>query len=259
MEITENTILMRCDDFIFYNSKAVFVEYVDIIRSPYFSLLYLLSRSTTKNPLFNTKEISGINIEELRDYYYNKRKNQNPLYDLLDFENGELPQNIFEKVDMFTDREITNDVIRCTNELNFVNVIKNLMYSDSLIAKQVIIYYPYDNPAIKRDVAELFGFNTDIEFRFGTLEEALKDVPTDATYVFSDINNIQILKELNRLNLASILVPMEYGYNYVDPNDKDSELLLDIESYMKEDVFKFDMFLASVTLPERQEEDEDDE
>lgn len=259
MEVTENTILMRCDDFIFYNSKAVFVEYVDIIRSPYFSLLYLLSRSTTKNPLFNTKEISGINIEELRDYYYNKRKNQNPLYDLLDFESGELPQNIFEKVDMFTDREITDDVICCTNELNFVNVIKNLMYSDSLIAKQVIIYYPYDNPAIKRDVAELFGFNTDIEFRFGTLEEALKDVPTDATYVFSDINNIQILKELNRLNLASILVPMEYGYNYVDPNDKDSELLLDIESYMKEDVFKFDMFLASVTLPERQEEDEDDE
>lgn len=258
MEITENTILMHCDDFIFYNSKAVFVEYIDIIRSPYFNLLYLLSKSTTKNPIFNTTEIDGLSIDELRDHYYNKRKNQNPLYDFIDFENGTLPQDILTKIDVFTDKEVTEDVLRYSNELNFVNVIRNLMYSDSLIAKQVIIYYPYDNPAVKRDIAELFGFSVDIEFRSGTLEQALTDVPTDATYVFSDINHIQTLKELDRLNLASIIIPMEYGYNYVNPNDKDSDLLLDITAYMEDDIFKFDMFLASVTLPEHQDEDDGD-
>lgn len=254
MEITKDTIFMRSNDFIFYNSKAVFVEYLDIIRSPYFSLLYLLSKSEVPIDIFDTSMISKLSISELLEYYYHGRRSQNPFYDLINFDAENIPDNVYECVDEFTNREITKEIIQYTNPLNFVKVITNLMYTDSLIAKEVIIYYPYDNPAVKRDIAELFNFNLDIKFKSGTLEEALKDVPKDTTYVFSDLQKIETLRELGRLEMSSILLPLEYGYNYTDPSDKGSELLLDIEAYAKETVFKFDMFLASVEMPEVKQE-----
>lgn len=253
--MSDERILMRCDDFIFYNSKAVFVEYIDVIRSPYFPILFSMANRTeqTPNSIFDFSSVAGMDADELCNVYYSRR-NQNVFYD---FVRKGVPVE-YEKVDKMADMLIEEnpEIIFRSEELNFVNVLTALMWKDSLLAKKAIIYYPFDNPTVKKDVAKLFDFNTNIEFACGPIEDVLKEVPDDSTYVFSDITNIETLERLGKLEMSSILVPLEYGYNYVDNNDLDSDLLIDIEEYSKNTVFKFDMFLASINVPDNETDEE---
>lgn len=236
-------MVARCSDSVFFNSKSIFVEYIDIIRSPYFLLLYGLSKTSNpvRNSAIDVSRIYGLSEKDLTDFYYNRR-NQNPLYDIAK------PGVDYDKLDMSVDSCIAEnaDLTVYSPELNFVNVIRILMHTDSLLVKKIYIYYPYDNPNIKRDIATLYEFNRNIEFIYGDLSDVLKTIPEDSTYVFSDITKIEVLHDLGKLNMSSIVLPYEYGYNYEDPTDITGNLLIDLDAYRKDSVFKVDFFLASV-------------
>lgn len=236
-------VTMFCQDFLFTNSKSIFIEYIDIIRAPYFSFLNALMKSPhIENSIFDYSKIEGLTEEGLGHFYYNRR-NQNFLYDLV--KEGVNPD--YDKLDMVLDNGLKDvpELVTLSPELNFVEVLRKLMWKDSLIANKVYIYYPFDNPSIKKDVADTFSFNIDIKFVSGDLEDVLKDVPTDSTYVFSDITKIELLDKMDRIQLSSILVPKDYGYNYEDPEDRNSNLLVNISDYSKEFMFHFNTFSAS--------------
>lgn len=238
-------MVARCTDFIFFNSKSVFVEYVDVIRSPYFLLLYGLSNSKNldRNSVLDMSKIHGLNVNDLSSFYYSRR-NQNPLYDLA---KSGADYNMLDKTVDDCIRS-DSDLITYSPELNFANTIRILMHTDSLLVKKVYIYYPFDNPVIRSDIDELYEFNKDIEFVHGDIETVLAGIPDDSTYVFSDITKVEVLAKLGKLNLSSLVIPYEYGYNYADSHDITGKLLIDLDAYAKDSFFKVDFFLASVDV-----------
>jgi hypothetical protein len=236
-------VTMFCQDFIFTNSKSLFVEYIDIIRAPYFSFLSALAKGKpSENSIFDYSKIINLSTGALGDFYYNRR-NQNFLYDLV--KDNSNPD--YDKIDGILDKSLSDvpELVTLSPELNFVDVIRKLMWKDSLIAKKVYIYYPFDNPVIKKDVQDTFSFNVDIKFISGKFEEVLEDVPSDSTYVFSDITKMTTLADMNRLQMSTVLIPKDYGYNYENPEDRKSELLVNIKDYATECMFHFSTFSAS--------------
>ena len=236
-------MMIRSADSVFLNSKSVFVEYIDVIKSPYFLFLYAImssDKTVLKEP-FDMEIIKNIkDTEELVKWYY-CRKNQNPLFDLISDESMATVK--FDNVDDFMNKQLEENevLIKGSSPLNFASVIQKLM-TDSILVQKVYIWYPYDNRNIRNDIQTLFQ-NKDIEFVYGPIDKCLKNIPNDSTYVFSDITNILVLEELEKLDMASILLPVDFAYN-LDENDQS---LIDLDGLQKDHVFKVNRFLSTTS------------
>lgn len=226
-------------DEVFLNSQCLFVEYTDIIKSPYFIFLHsLILYPNQFSEYLDIDRLRGYDLESLSEWYIN-RKYQNPLMDLL---KDKYKDTIFPyKLDELFNNIINNypNLITLSPLLNFSSVIKGLNINKNSIVKKIVIWNLYPNDIIRKDIRENFGDN--IHFVTGELYDVLKNVPDDSTYVFSDISNISVLLDSNKLNLSSVLVPKEYKYNYIDNNI----LKIDYNAYLKEALFKFNLFNAS--------------
>lgn len=243
LESSDEKIFIQTNDSVFFNSKSVFVEYIDVIKSPYFLFIYAMNSSEDKRVLkdpFDMEKITSLeSVEAVTEWYYT-RKNQNPLIDLVPDER--LSTLDFDAVDRFMDLQMRENevLVHHSSPLNFVNVINNLMV-DSLLVPKVYIWYPYDNPVIAADVKSLFE-SDDVVFRHGPLEKCLADVPNDSTFVFSDMTNILVLEDLQKLDYSSIITPIDFAYNRID----DELPLIDIEKMQESHVFKYNQFFATI-------------
>ena len=237
MEQNGERYYFRAPNEIFQNSQCLFIEYTDIIRSPYFIFLMLMNQNPnnfSKN--FNLDIFNGYGIEELSEWYIH-RKHQNPLVELI---NPELREKIRTKdLDEFMNQQIKDhaDLVKLSPLLNFGNAILSIPEN---IVKSTIIWYPFENTTIEDDIEETFGDN--VKFVTGNLSDALDLVPKDATYVFSDVTNIDLLYEKKKLYLSSVIIAQEYGYNYQDSE----RLKIDTDEYQKDVMFKIDLFNASL-------------
>lgn len=235
-------MMIRSADSVFLNAKAVFVEYIDVIRSPYFSLLSLLVETNHQlQPPFDINPLLGLDEDGLIAWYY-ARRNRNFMVDLIAEEFRDSIKS--SDVDIFLDKQLAEsyELIETSVLLNFHTAINMLTRGEVTVTPKLMIYYPYNNLNIRKDIEELYGENNAVEFVYGDIRDILKDFPNDSTYVFSDITNIAFLEECNKLNYASILIPDDYDYN----RDEKGNLLLNIDEYSKDYVFKFNRFLASV-------------
>lgn len=241
----------RAYDGMFLNSKILFVEYIDIIRAPYLIFAKLLSESRKENgglrPPFDISRIQGIDNERLIEWYY-LRNYQNVLLNLI-------PEELMDSlrtsdIDHFLDKQIreTPNLVSVAFPLNFSKVIEAIYSMDTSLVDKTLIYYPYDNSIIREDIIKLYE-GKPIEFVYGEMSEIIRNFPdAGVTYVFSDITNIQILAEADKLNTASILLPYEYAYNRL-PNSL--EFKIDINGYLKEYLFKMDYFFATTEYLEK--------
>lgn len=235
---------LRAYDGLFMNAKVLFVEYADIIRAPYLILMKILSESGLENgglqEPFDISPIKGLSSEDLVLWYY-QRKDQNPLVDLIPKE--KLSDVRLSDVDAFLQRQIEDhpEFVDVAFPLNFMDVIGNLFLGENHMVDKVLIYHPVDNPAIRADVERTFN-GMPVEFVYGDFKEAIVDFkPGTATYVFSDVTNIQVLADAGKLEQSSILVPAEYSYNFTE----EGEWKIDFNAYMKDTIFKIDFFYAT--------------
>lgn len=231
-------------DAVFLNSKAVFVEYADLVRPIYITILKTLSvgEPIKEYPDFTLdfSEIIGLDDEAL-DNWYVGRKYKNLLMNFVVEEDRENVR--MADLEMILDKniEIVPDVLKIASELSVVQALHILFKSDNGLCKKGIIWYPYDNKAILEDIQELFSDVADcIEIKMGPIAEALKEVPDDATYIFSDITNIGVLEDVGKLDYSSVIVAEEYGYNA-----ENGEFIVDIDKMRENHVFKFDRFFAT--------------
>ena len=235
---------LRAYDGLFMNSKVLFVEYIDVIRAPYLILLKLLVESKLENSglmePFDISPIKGLTSEELVLWYY-QRRDQNPFVDLIPKE--KMSNVRLSDVDAFMERQIKEhpEFVDVAFPLIFSDVITNLFLGDNHIVDRVMIYHPVNNPSIREDVERTFHDNP-VEFVYGDFKDIIKDFELGtATYVFSDVTNIQVLADAGKLEQASILVPAEYSYNF----NEDNEWKIDFGAYQKDTIFKLDFFYAT--------------
>lgn len=219
---------------IFYNSQCMFVEYQDIIKMPMFILLMAIRNNENISHVFDTREIESLDTAELFEWYVN-RKNINFFKDIpLIITDKKIPENFYDTL-LEDYLSITDEFYTNNSELSFSHVIHKIVNQKDLV-KRIIIYNNTKNVHIENDVHRMYG--DDVEFLFGDFRELISQIPNDSTFVFSDINKINIMAEMNKLNYSSILIPTGYRYNMIDNNN----YKVNFDELSKEFVFKYNFF-----------------
>lgn len=214
------------------NSKALFIEYYDIIEIPSFYLLYTLIHMDTNTDLskiMDFSELRYLSKEELMEYYI-KRNYKNIFKGRLTVNTNE---NELERI-LLDDTHLFG-----RSFLPFRNAVD--MFKKSSIVNNIYLWTPYKNNVLMDHIPHVFNQThdkTNIKYVYGDLEKVLQEVNPDCTYVFSDIQNVTKLHQINRLNYASIVIPLEFRYNY----DERAELAIDLDEIGKDTVYKLNLF-----------------
>lgn len=244
-------------DAPFLNSDCLFVEYDDVIESPFFILLNCLKDNEGMRLIFDLSEISSMNIEELYEWYI-MRKEKNillnlPLIDgVLEYYFNNDEDNFKEWCESLLYDEIDNidGLLEIKAEANFSTILKTLLSKN--VVKKTYIYSNKYSKNLEEELKEEFGSN--IIYVSGDIKKIIEDnnITNNSTFVFSDIMNVLKLKEAGILEYSSIIIADRYGYNY--KNDS-NDVIIDIESLLSESVFKLDFF-NNIESEEDAEEEE---
>ena len=226
---------MRSDN-MFINSTAVIVEYHDIIKSPWFTVLQV----NRDNPHL-AEDLDLTSIENLGDAelyeWYKTRHNINPFKDLnttgkfSDIELDELMNAFINSNPAYVEQSHDLEMVRALNTL-FKEKFTTTYY----------MYIPEKSPVIESDVHHLFP---DIRFNFiyGDLIAGLKDADMDCTYILSDIKKVKLLADNRRIYCNSVMVASDYAYNHV--NGLNSPFAVDFGQILSKYLFKGAYFTAS--------------
>lgn len=233
-------------DTLFYNSQCLFIEFHDVIEMPWFILTYILKNNKKLNEIFRIDDISSYSVQNMVEWYvYRKHRNIFKSMGLQD----EAYRNMGEPNDEWYDKFLYN-CIRDNKELYIVDTklifykSLNILLSDSPgMVKRIIIYSEYNEPGIRWFIDDMLKFSTHagkVEYAYGDFTNIIKDIPNDSTYVLSDIEKVNKIKEANKLYMSSILIANGLRYNY-ELHDK-SKLKVDVKSLANDTVFKCSFF-----------------
>ena len=250
--------IVKTNDGAFINSKAIFVEYNDVIKCPFFVMLNQMKADSNFNTLFDLDGIKNMNIVEL-NYWYNNRKHQNIFrcFELRDkvfdnYFNGSIAE-YDEFIEDLPENELKTfpDFISYPSYLNFAEILKTAIETKAV--STVYIYNEFYNEALEQDIKESYP---SARFVYGNLKEVLnnKDISKDTTYVFSDIEKIKCLEETKRLTNVSVLLAEKFGYNY----NKDNKYKVDVNEIYSDYLFRMDGF-DNITTEVSDEELEENE
>lgn len=226
---------------IFYNSDCLFIEYEDIIKSPQFFILTSILDNKELNTFFELDkfhsytDIKGnIDLNALYEWYVN-RKYKNFLYDLIRGKDAiEKRREAADIILTQLKREVPD--IYKGPELNFSKVVKTIIsLPTNPLVHDVIVWSETEITGERKDIMNLYGDK--VRYVNGPLSEVISQVPANSTFVFSDMNHVLLLKENNHLELSSIILPANYGYNMAN-----NELIFDISKLQTEISFKYQFF-----------------
>lgn len=249
-ETGKNNKIILATEGVFLNSDALFIEYQDVIKSPFYIFLKMINNSQGRGGLdniFDMSELNGKNDEELYTWYI-ERDNQNifksfsiqeEIFNTSFKQDQGLVNNLCQELE---EKEI-NDIPELVTQnawLNFDLVLKNLIgdKNNSDLIKNIYIWHPYYVKSMEEDIHKRYG--NFVKFVYGNMQEALvrNKITANTTFVFSNILHIFDLMQTNLLNYASVIIADEYFYNYNDEMDP----IIDFNEVFKEYIFKLDFF-----------------
>ena len=132
----------RAYDGIFLNTSAVVIEYHDIIKAPWYSLLQVARMSKSMFILEKMKPLIHTSNEELFEWYVN-REHRNFLEDLF-------PSYVTKEQALTTLNDLMKDPAPwfLPSMLNFGETLK-LMYDSKIVkSNDIYVYAEYDNEYI---------------------------------------------------------------------------------------------------------------
>lgn len=233
-------------DTLFYNSQCLFIEFHDVVEMPWFILANLIKNDRTFSEVFKTDIIQDYSKKDMFEWYiYRKHRNI--------FKSMELQDEALKNMGNVTDEWYNQFLKNCITSTNyFYGVDTTLVFYKSLnilmsdtpgMVKRIIFYTEFKEPGIEFFIENMLTFGNDkskIEYLYGDFKTIVKELPDDSTYVFSDIEKVNFLKELNKLNMVSILLVNGLRYNY-DLNDR-NKLKVDLKELSKDNLFKCSFF-----------------
>lgn len=242
-----SAIKFAVHDGVFLNSKVLFIEFDDVIKSPFFSLLFLCAENESLNQIFDMEDIRGKGINEVYSWYIERDdknifRSMGPKEGVIEEKFGGDENKFVELCDKLYYEEFNSDesIITEGGYLNFDMVLRNLLgvRGDNNIVDRILIWNPVYNEFIEKLVKERYGER--ITFVYGPLAEVFKEhkVTEESTFVFSDIYNVGELIDCDIIQGASIIIADEYYYNY----DDEMEPLVDLDKLSDDYFFKFDFF-----------------
>lgn len=234
-ENTGNIIIT--EDSVFSNAKCLFVEYSDVLKIPMFVGMYNNRHNEYLREIVDLSNTDHWGTLGWLEWYF-LREHRNPLENFPLLDDSVSRSDLNDIVDTWMDDP---DVVRTKSvQLAFVESLWRLVYLCNVV-EEIVIYSRKPYMLIAEDIADLF--HDKVRYMTGELEEIIPLLPEDTTYIFSDIQAINTLLKLNRLNYSSVLVPEEYQYNY-----NGDELKVDIKELLKTHIFKFGLISNDVRI-----------
>ena len=227
--IFDENSYVNTNDRFFYNSEALFIKYEDILGMPWFTYISIMRSNYERlNNILDLELLKNCNMNDLL-LWYMTRKEKNPIYQLMRDKSVEK-----EKIDEF----LKHEMIDPKAYMLFNTYYEFMTMPDALdqiinnnFVDEIYIYSEYQNPNVERFIQDKYK---DAKYAYGDLEESLKNVPNDTTYIFDmSISFLKTLIKLDKLNMASIACPMEYEYN-----DSVEDFITYVDSLRKDYVFK---------------------
>lgn len=241
-EITGNKNIVITPNTPFLNSQSIFIEYEDIIKCPAFVLINALKENKVADKIFDFSEIKSMNMDELFEWYQNRRhKNVFKNIPLTEFgkEKFKVPTGMtydsFMDSFLYSEYENIPGIVDSNSILNFAKILPKLF--DASLVHKIYIWSEIYSERIEKDLENLYGRR--LTYVTGDLKSVLirENVPNDSTYVFSNIRNILILKDANKLEKSSVIIADEFGYNM----EGDSSCI-NLEELASQVLFKLDFF-----------------
>ena len=230
--------VFRGIDTLFYNSQCLVVEYHDLIAMPWFTMLLFTQGTEAFKKVFDMSEISEYDISGLLEWYI-FRKHRNIFKNLPSILDRDITDEEYDKI-LSSSMKISENLYNIPVTLKFLSILRILL-SEPGVVKQVIIYNETEEPMIEKSLNKYFSnLGTKVKYMHGKFNDLLTLVPSDSTYVFSDITKVNNLVELNRLNLSCILIANGLRYNYME-NDQ-TKLKVDLDELLKTHLFKYSFF-----------------
>lgn len=227
------------DNTIFYNSDYLVIEYIDLIKSPYFTLLKVLPKNNKIKEILKTELIEPLSDTSLVEWYIN-RKYQNFMMDL-----NRYPEQISEEtMNKLLEEQIclSPKFYQYAAELPMVSVIKTM--KTKKINVDIIIYHPHKNSFAKDDLANILN-GSSLTF-MDNFDDVLDKAKENSTYILSDISKILRMKEKGYLKHSSVTLPIEYRYN----KKSMTEFKIDLEKICHDNIFKYSFMRACTVIPE---------
>jgi len=249
MDSTEEGGILTSYPGVFTNSSAIFIEYDDIIKCPFYIFLCIMGDNEEFNKMFDASELNDMDSDEISQFYISRKeknifkalKHTDYFTELFVSSNPDISEkditddsyNLLSKLQL----DAVPEIVTCNPYLNFHYVLNALKDTD--LVTDIFIWSPYDSDVIRNDITKYKR----AEFLYGDIREVLKNprITEDTTFVFSDIRNILALKDVGKLNYSSILIPDGYRYNY--DNDERNKFVIDIDSlYAEKYIFHLTLF-----------------
>lgn len=256
-------------DSAFTCTDNVFIEYHDIMRCIQFTIINFLRKNSIFKGLLDTSEIEDMSEAELYVWYIS-RENRNIFknFEITDFFSnlsgfdGD-SKKVYDFLDNFLYIELdklSSEILNYENKLKFYDTMRTFL--NMITVKNIYIYSENYSKLIEEDVSSIHG---KIKYVYGDLKSVLEEneIKSNTTFVFSDIEKINTLVELDILKFSTILMADQYRYNY----DDEGELKVNVEKLADEYVYKLFFYTAFEILDDNKEgfdftfedNDEDDE
>lgn len=226
---------LRTTESVFQNAECLFIQYHDILRCPWFSVMRILKEEPPINKIFLFDEITD-DIGSQFEWYIHRR-------DRYFFDSLPSAENV--KIDYKALNNLLRDISEhllkaCPDVLLQLSpvIALNILFQETQLVKKVIIWEETGIRNIADDIYRLFPKANRGMFNIKSgvsIYDAIKDAPKDSTYFISDINIIPVLQKEDKLSFSSIILG-HYDYNY---DMKTEKLKVDVEALEKENVFKF--------------------
>lgn len=224
--------VLRGPDTMFYNSQAIIVEYEDVINLPGFNVLNMIINSSKLSDLLgiDVSRFLFMDADDVLEWYLS-RKTINPLESL-----APKDEIITKEVLDNTYRVLLNtqDAQSATGKPNIIRVLNEVIHSG--LVKNLYVYINNYNDFAKERVRSILPEAMILEDKSFT--DTITNMPTDVTYVLSDIDKIVALNEIDKLSCSAILVPYGLRYNHSELGKEKPE----IDELSKDVIFKLAYF-----------------
>lgn len=243
-------------DSAFTCADNVFIEYHDIMRCIQFTIINFLRKNSIFKGLLDTSEIEDMSEAELYVWYIS-RENRNIFknFEITDFFSSLSGfdgdhNKVYEFLDNFLYIELDklpSDILNYDNKLKFYDTMRTFLNMSTV--KNIYIYSENYSKLIEEDVSSI---HSGIKYVYGDFKSVLEEneIKSNTTFVFSDIEKINTLVELDILKFSTILMADQYRYNY----DDDGELKVNVEKLADEYVYKLFFYTAFEILDENKED-----
>ena len=185
--------------------EIILVEYKDVVKCPSAGILNLIQRDYMNDlkDVINTKLLSRMDFKNMQRYAIER-----PCKNILDY----IKTTDFDTNTVYNALYNAFDTIYM--ELPLMTIGRSLYFiSQQKFTKKIYIFSEEYDKKIEFDIKENYCEMNNIFYVAGDLPSILNSIEPVTSYIFSDVENVKTIMDLDKIEYTEIMVG-EYGYNY---------------------------------------------